>query len=60
MFEYSVTSNQKTGIVSLMEAINYRSIKWVISTILFLTIPAMFFLGMAVMFRSNKERVVNL
>ena len=33
-----------------MEAINYRSIKWIIFTTLFLTIPAMFFLGMAVMF----------
>jgi hypothetical protein len=33
-----------------MEAINYRSIKWIIFTVLFLTIPAMFFLGMAVMF----------
>ncbi len=33
-----------------MEAINYRSIKWIIFTALFLTIPAMLFLGMAVMF----------
>lgn len=33
-----------------MEAINYRSIKWFIFTTLFLTIPAMLFLGMAVMF----------
>ncbi|MFH1076583.1 MAG: hypothetical protein V1753_07055, partial [Pseudomonadota bacterium] len=33
-----------------MEAINYRSIKWIIFTTLSLTIPAMFFLFMAVMF----------
>jgi hypothetical protein len=33
-----------------VEAINYRSIKWIIFTTLTLTIPAMFFLVMAVMF----------
>lgn len=33
-----------------MEAINYHSIKWIIFTTLSLTIPAMFFLVMAVMF----------
>ena len=33
-----------------MEAINYRAIKWIIFTALSLTIPAMFFLVMVVMF----------
>jgi hypothetical protein len=33
-----------------VEAINYRSVKWIIFTTLSLTIPAMFFLVMAVMF----------
>lgn len=33
-----------------MKAITYRSIKWIIFTALFLTIPALLFLGMAFMF----------
>jgi hypothetical protein len=34
----------------MVEAINYRTIKWIIFTTLSLTIPAMFFLVMVVMF----------
>jgi hypothetical protein len=33
-----------------MEAMTYRPTKWIIFTALFLTIPALLFLGMAVMF----------
>ena len=47
--EYLVTIKREEYLV-LMEAITYRTIKWIILTILFLTIPAILFLGMAVMF----------
>ncbi len=43
-----------------MEAINYRSIKWIIFTILSLTIPAMLFLVMAVMFMPAVYFVVGI